>query len=283
MPHIQDWEMFRLSSVYTVRPFRRYPVRILQSRARQPYPSMGWGGVASRAIDGNTDGLFGGGSVTHTNGAASWWKVVLCLDKTYRIDAIRIYNRATAQDRLDQFKVEIFKDGAVVVTYGPFNTFSEAYFDVPSVNGATGNEVKISIPGAYLSLAEVQIHGTEAPRIQAQHNSGFKYPTHTDSSTGAHYDIIHSDKTCPGQDERLAAGKLTRNECAQACQETKDCEYFSWREIEEIKEYNDDYSAHTVKKVGACFEEQYASDQCSQPLIDAIKGDVAANIASRTR
>ena len=34
-------------------------------------------GIASRAIDGNTAGMWGGNSVTHTNGANSWWQVKL--------------------------------------------------------------------------------------------------------------------------------------------------------------------------------------------------------------
>ena len=39
--------------------------------------SEGWGGNPQRALDGNTDGQWGGGSVTHTNGAPSWWEVDL--------------------------------------------------------------------------------------------------------------------------------------------------------------------------------------------------------------
>ncbi|HBO53582.1 MAG TPA: hypothetical protein DD471_16450, partial [Planctomycetes bacterium] len=35
--------------------------------------SEGWGGAPGRAVDGNTDGIWGAGTTTHTNGAPSWW------------------------------------------------------------------------------------------------------------------------------------------------------------------------------------------------------------------
>ena len=123
-----------------------------------------YNGVASRAIDGNTDGVYSAahGSVTHTNGSNSWWQVAL--DATYQINDIRIYNRTGGRDeffinRLTWFSVEILEDGQVVKSFGPFQVFSEDYFDVPGVNGATGNKVRISIPGHYLSLAEVEVYG----------------------------------------------------------------------------------------------------------------------------
>ena len=55
--------------------------------------STGFGGVASRANDGNTDGNWGAGSVTHTgsNSGVSYWEIDL--GAVYAIDQINLFNR----------------------------------------------------------------------------------------------------------------------------------------------------------------------------------------------
>lgn len=68
--------------------------------------STGWGGVSSRAVDGNTDGNFWGGSVTHTDlQPTPWWIVDLGNihpNSTTKIDNITIYNRTDCcAERLD--------------------------------------------------------------------------------------------------------------------------------------------------------------------------------------
>ncbi|MBL05168.1 MAG: hypothetical protein CMJ99_05985, partial [Planctomycetes bacterium] len=68
--------------------------------------SEGWGGAPGRAIDGNTDGQWGGGSVTHTNGMDSWWEVDL--QSSYYIDSIRLWNRLDCcSERLANFTVQV--------------------------------------------------------------------------------------------------------------------------------------------------------------------------------
>ncbi len=61
------------------------------------------GGVASRAVDGNTDQNWGGGSITHTpkNGKNPWWEVDL--GQEFAVDRIVIWNRAGGSigDRLN--------------------------------------------------------------------------------------------------------------------------------------------------------------------------------------
>ena len=39
--------------------------------------SEGWGGASARAVDGNSNPQYGGGSCTHTNGKPAWWQVDL--------------------------------------------------------------------------------------------------------------------------------------------------------------------------------------------------------------
>jgi len=53
----------------------------------------GFGGTPDKAIDGNTDGNWNDGSVTHsgTNNAFNWWQVDL--GATYNVDQIAIFNR----------------------------------------------------------------------------------------------------------------------------------------------------------------------------------------------
>ena len=54
--------------------------------------SMGFGGIAARGVDGNTNPQWGGSSCTHTNAEPNpWWAVDL--QQSYDIDSVVIYNR----------------------------------------------------------------------------------------------------------------------------------------------------------------------------------------------
>jgi hypothetical protein len=57
-----------------------------------------FGGDASRAIDGNTDGRYSKGSVTHSGGHGdgdpeAWWQVKLAMDESTQINTIRMWSR----------------------------------------------------------------------------------------------------------------------------------------------------------------------------------------------
>gem|GEM_PF-980458 len=73
----------------------------LKKEAKQN--ATGAGGVASRGVDGNTDGNWGGKSVTHTPGNKRdpWWEVDL--GQEYAVDKIVIWNRTGGRigDRLN--------------------------------------------------------------------------------------------------------------------------------------------------------------------------------------
>jgi hypothetical protein len=70
------------------------------------------GGDASKAIDGNTNGLFGAGSQTHTNENERnpWWELDLGGDRS--IESIVIWNRTESNGiyakRLDNFTLTVF-------------------------------------------------------------------------------------------------------------------------------------------------------------------------------
>lgn len=123
-------------------------------------------GYASAAIDGNTDGSYYDGSVTHTNNEMAWWKVDL--GKLYDINQIVIWNRTDCcSDRLSNFYVSILNNnGTPVWTQNYYtaggNPNPSLTIDLPA-GGIIGETVKIGLNSPnYLSLAEVQVYGANA-------------------------------------------------------------------------------------------------------------------------
>lgn len=122
------------------------------------------GGVASRAVDGSTNGAWSGGSVTHTNvGDPSWWEVDLGGLK--QVDTVAVWNRTDCcGDRLSNYYVLLSANpnplpgGAGVAT-----VFQAAQAGSPSLIGvdAVGRYLRIQKMGSGLvSLAEVQVFGS---------------------------------------------------------------------------------------------------------------------------
>jgi hypothetical protein len=128
--------------------------------------------AASRAVDGNRDGVFWAGSVTHTQlDNAAWWQVDL--GAVYAISLINLYNRSDCcSDRLKDFRV--FVSESPFTSTDPLQTASQpgvATFllgtgpdPAPSMYsvaiGRLGRYVRVQLNGAnYLSLAEVDVLG----------------------------------------------------------------------------------------------------------------------------
>ena len=116
------------------------------------------GGDAERAIDGDTNGIYNDGSVTHTKSESdSWWEVELA--EVSKINQIVIYNRTDCcTSRLSEFSVTVLDENDNAV-------WTEYYADEPDsvmriAPNATGKKVRISLSGI-LSLAEVQVFGIE--------------------------------------------------------------------------------------------------------------------------
>ena len=128
-------------------------------------------GSASRAVDGNTSGLWADGSITHTlDTAESWWQVDL--GAISNIDHINIWNRmdSCCQQRLSNFYL--------LVSDIPFGSNSldellenpdiSRWYYVPVVEGNT--EIAVADTGRYvriqlvdtnpLNIAELQVMGT---------------------------------------------------------------------------------------------------------------------------
>jgi hypothetical protein len=121
--------------------------------------STDYGGEASLAVDGNTDGAYNHDSVTHTDSELNpWWEVDL--EDSYDISEIWIYNRtdASSKARLSNFTVSILNSS------GDTN-WSQTVSDYPDpfvtldVNGVSGSKVRVQINGVgIINLAEVEVY-----------------------------------------------------------------------------------------------------------------------------
>lgn len=120
------------------------------------------GRTADLAIDGNTNGRYGKGSVTRTEGGNNqWWEVAL--DESYTIGDIVIYNRTDSCciNRLENIKVTVF-DSERNTTYVYESTEIINGSLTINANGALGNYIRINQGGsAPLTLAEVEVYAGE--------------------------------------------------------------------------------------------------------------------------
>jgi hypothetical protein len=135
--------------------------------------STGYGGNASRAVDGNTSGAWNNNSVTHTfSDVNAWWQVDL--GAINNIDAIKLFKRTDCcGEWLTNFYVFVsetaFSSTDLNTTLAQANV--KAYYfagtaatqtDIP-VN-AKGRYVRVQLKTQnYLNLAEVQVFGCAAP------------------------------------------------------------------------------------------------------------------------
>jgi len=122
--------------------------------------STGWGGVASRVNDGNTDGNMQNSSVNHTmNGLNEFWMVDL--QGNFAIEGIKIWGRTDCcGSRLVGSTVQVLDKAGQVKWSAKITSLNQVYeFAVPK--GIVGASVRVlSRPsGEYLNIAEVQVFG----------------------------------------------------------------------------------------------------------------------------
>ncbi|XP_071945661.1 scavenger receptor cysteine-rich domain-containing protein DMBT1-like [Antedon mediterranea] len=127
--------------------------------------SEGWSGVASRAIDGNRNGVYGGHSCTHTqNSGTSWWKVDLT--ETNDVVFVRIFNRNSYGERLESAVVRVGDNenadandpcGSPVTTIDVRNG---PVIDKYCAAGTRGRYVSVHVAN-YLTLCEVEVYDAE--------------------------------------------------------------------------------------------------------------------------
>lgn len=140
-------------------------------KATRQSSTYGGYAVASRAVDGNPNGNWGGNSVTHTNqDPNAWWQVDLGAEAG--IAEIEIINRTDCcADRLRNFYLfvsetpmhgrsrdDLIDDASVYKTFQTAMPGSSLRLPI----GVTGRYVKIQLEGTdFLSLAEVRVFGGE--------------------------------------------------------------------------------------------------------------------------
>ncbi|MGB0384421.1 MAG: CotH kinase family protein [Ardenticatenaceae bacterium] len=125
------------------------------------------GGVASRAVDGNTHGKYQENSVTHTNNEfQAWWEVDL--GAVYELDTVRLWNRKDCcADRLSDFHL-LLSDTPFVSTNLAQTQAQSGVSDYAFAGTAgeleefavnrTARYVRVQLAGSNsLSLAEVQV------------------------------------------------------------------------------------------------------------------------------
>ncbi|WP_233558310.1 alpha-L-fucosidase [Tessaracoccus sp. OH4464_COT-324] len=156
--------------------------------------STGWGGLASRANDGNTDGVWDNQSVSHTAHATDpWWEVDL--GKSYDLTEVNVWNRSNLDRCGAESCDQRLKDFVLLVSEKPFpevplsqqmvNPDVQAvqvpgvagYPSVVQMAGKKGRYLRVVLPGTskQLALAEVEVFGkkpSSAPEISELEISG---------------------------------------------------------------------------------------------------------------
>jgi hypothetical protein len=145
------------------------PINLAQGRPATA-SSLGWGGDAARAVDGNSDGNYANNSVTHTLAdAQAWWQVDL--GQLRAVQAVQIFNRTDCcTARLADFYVFVSASDMSGRTLAQLTADpAVARVQVATLSGAAsitlplvaqGRFVKVQLVGTnYLSLAEVQVLG----------------------------------------------------------------------------------------------------------------------------
>jgi len=119
---------------------------------------------AGLAVDGNLDGDYHAGSVTHTYKQRNpWWEVDL--KKLYTIEYIHVYNREDCcKDRLAGFNVSIYNGNTLKFSKTMPRNKTPDYETIIEVPKVQGNKVKVSIPEIpgrteHLTLTEVEVIG----------------------------------------------------------------------------------------------------------------------------
>lgn len=124
--------------------------------------STGFGGVASRAVDGNTSGIYNNGSITHTRSELGWWRVDL--GDMYDITSIRVFNRTDdcCADRLENTAVYVGNiESSNPADYIRLADLTEVAVNSINNVGTAARYVMVRRDNIdYLSLAEVEVYGS---------------------------------------------------------------------------------------------------------------------------
>lgn len=158
-------------SLAEVQVFGEFTPSNLAMRKTAAQSSTSMGAAAANAVDGNTDGNWARGSVTHTNlDTNAWWQVDLGLSAT--VKTVIVWNRSDCcMERMNDYWVFVSdtpflaSDTPAVLQSRPGVWSShQSSSPTPSASipvNAAGRYVRVQLGGAnFLHLAEVQVLGT---------------------------------------------------------------------------------------------------------------------------
>lgn len=202
------------------------------------------GGDASKAVDGNRDGNFGAGSVTHTDHFGSeWWEVDLQEDFT--ITRIDIYNRRDCCKERLAFSLLVLEDTAgneIGGTTRELNAEDKQELSFAYQSGVRRVRVFNRLDGSQgfsgylenlgiISLAEVEVYGfPEVPRVVSPKPRGVQLPpvicsnnahvtgilTFVETNIGiTNMEITCSDRTVLWTTNNFSGEKTTLLSCSQ--------------------------------------------------------------------
>ncbi|KAJ8354153.1 hypothetical protein SKAU_G00217200 [Synaphobranchus kaupii] len=131
-------------------------------------------GFALNAIDGNHNGVYYGGSCTHTKAESyPWWRVDL--KRKYRVMSVSVTNREDCcSERINGAEIRI---GNSLKNNGNNNPVCDKISSIPAGNTITfqceemeGRYINIVLPGRekYLTLCEVEVRGIAAKSPQKE-------------------------------------------------------------------------------------------------------------------
>ncbi len=173
------------------------------------------GGDASKAIDGNTDGNWSGGSVAHSSGSTNTDWLTIDLGATEFIEEVRIWNRTDCcSDRLS--------NAYVMISNSPFPTNTtvneslanaEFIFELGNTNGTIeiivpagliGRYVRLQQSGknagsVYINIAELQVIGPERCDTDSD-NTPDVYDLDSDNDGCSDSNEAYADANADGSD-----------------------------------------------------------------------------------
>ena len=126
--------------------------------------SVHGGGVPERAVDGDTNGNWGGNSCTHTSSSNdTWWRVQL--PGRHMITKVALYNRSECcSERLSPVYVYV-QESSIDTLCGSHTTSSDglAMLNFTCPSPLLGDVLWVEVQGTYkgFSLCEVKAYGWE--------------------------------------------------------------------------------------------------------------------------
>lgn len=167
-------QLFGNSQILSVAEIKVFGTPNLAEGQPATQSTTGSGGVASRAVDGNTDGFFFRSSVTHTNGDNNpWWEVDLGSD--YDITKVEIWNRTDCcETRLKNMKILVkssASDAGQVFSQN-YSFKSGQTSPIAFFGKKHGRIVRIQLEAReFLSLAEVKVYAASKAGTLSQTNA----------------------------------------------------------------------------------------------------------------